>query len=131
LLRRLNFGDQDAERAGEHRAREAITLVAIRYLASAGKGDAIHQRAVKQLQDAYRRRAEGFELARKAFPDNPEAQYMTRLISIERELIGIQRATLIDLRDHDAISDDVLRRFQVLLDLEESRLEEEERRWSV
>ena len=30
-----------------------------------------------------------------------------------------------------AISDDVLRRFQVLLDLEESRLEEEERRWSL
>jgi monovalent cation/hydrogen antiporter len=131
LLRRLNFGDQDTERAGEHRAREAITLVAIRYLASAAKGDAIQQRAVKQLQDAYRRRAEGFEIARKAFPDNPEAQYMTRLISIERELIGIQRTTLIDLRDHDAISDDVLRRFQVLLDLEESRLEEEEPRWSV
>jgi hypothetical protein len=132
-MRWLSFyiGDQDAERAEEHRAREAITLVAIRYLASAAKGDAIHQRAVKQLQDAYRHRAEGFEIARKAFPDNPEAQYMTRLISLERESIGIQRTTLIDLRDHDAFSDDVLRRLQVLLDLEESQLEEEGHRWSA
>jgi monovalent cation/hydrogen antiporter len=131
LLRRLNFGDRGAERAEEHRAREAITLVAIRYLASAAKGDAIQKRAVKQLEEEYRHRAEGFEVARKVFPDNPEAHYMTRLISLERELVGMQRSTLINLRDHGSISDDVLRRFQVLLDLEESRLEEEERRWSA
>src|SRR5262249_28447211 len=129
--RRLNFGDQGAERAEEHRAREAITLVAMRYLASAAKGDAIQQRAVKQLEGEYRHRAEGFEAARKGFPDNPEAHYMTRLISLERELIGLRRSTLVNLRDHGSISDDVLRRFQVVLDLEESQLEEEERRWSV
>jgi CPA1 family monovalent cation:H+ antiporter len=131
LLRRLNFGDQGAERAEEHRAGEAISLVATRYLASAAKGDAIQQRAVKQLEAQYRHRAEGFEIARKVFPDNPEAHYMTRLISLERELIGMQRSTLINLRDHGSIGDDVLRRFQVLLDLEESQLEEEERRWNV
>ena len=131
LLRRLNFGDQGAERAEEHRAREAITLVAMRYLASVPKGDAIQKRAVKQLEEGYRHRGEGFEIARKMFPNNPEAHYMGRLISLERELIGMQRSILINLRDHGSISDDVLRRFQVLLDLEESRLEEEERRWSV
>ena len=131
LLRRLNFGDRSGERAEEHRAREAMTLVAIRYLASVAKGDAIQKRAVKQLEEEYRHRAEGFEVARKVFPDNPEAHYMTRLVSLERELIGMQRSTLINLRDHGSISDDVLRRFQVLLDLEESRLEEEERRWSA
>jgi hypothetical protein len=70
-------------------------------------------------------------MARKVFPDNPEAHYMARLISLERELIGMQRSTLINLRDHGSISDNVLRRFQVMLDLEESQLEEEERRWSV
>ena len=131
LLRQLNFGDQGAERAEEHRAREAITLVAMRYLASVPKGDAIQKRAVKQLEEGYRHRGEGFEIARKMFPNNPEAHYMGRLISLERELIGMQRSILINLRDHGSISDDVLRRFQVLLDLEESRLEEEERRWSV
>jgi CPA1 family monovalent cation:H+ antiporter len=131
LLRRLNFGDQGAERAEEHRAREAISLVAMRHLAAAAKGDAIQKRAVKQLEEEYRHRAEGFEMARKVFPENPEAHYMARLISLERELIGMQRSTLINLRDHGSISDDVLRRFQVMLDLEESQLEEEERRWSL
>ena len=52
--------------------------------------------------------------------------YMKQLVTLERELIGRQRIALIDLRDSGAINDDVLRRFQVLLDLEESRLEEEE-----
>ena len=53
---------------------------------------------------------------------------MNQLTSLERELIGLQRNTLIDLRNRDAISDAVLRRFQVLLDLDEVRLEQDERR---
>jgi hypothetical protein len=131
LLQRLKFSDGGAERAEEHSAREAITTVALQYLGSISNGDELQRRAVKQLQDAYRNRAEGFQIARTASLDNPEAQYMTKLISLERELVGMERSTLIDLRDRGTISDDVLRRFQVLLDLEESELEEEEVRWSV
>jgi hypothetical protein len=51
---------------------------------------------------------------------------MRRLGSLERKLIGVQRTTLIDLRDRGAIGDDVLRRLLVSLDLEESQLEAEE-----
>jgi monovalent cation/hydrogen antiporter len=129
LLRCLKFSDAGVERAEEQSAREAITNVALRYLASISNGDELLQRAVKHLQDAYRNRAEGFQIARRARMDNPEAQYMTRLISLERELVGMERSTLIDLRDGGTISDDVLRRFQVLLDLEESELEQEQERW--
>jgi Na+/H+ antiporter len=131
LLRMLDFAAEGAERAEEQRAREAITGVALHYLASAPKGDEIHGRAVEQLQDTYRNRAKRFELAREACPNTLEARFMTRLVSLERELIGIQRTTLIDLRDRGAISDAVLRRLQVLLDLEESQLEEQERGWNV
>ena len=128
LLRWLNLEEGGEERVEERRAREATTEVALHYLASAAKGDEIQQRAVKQLYDMYQNRAERFEIARKAHPDNAETRYMTHLVSLERELIGIQRSTLIDLRDRGAISDGVLRRFQVLLDLEESQLEEEQSR---
>ena len=86
---------------------------------------------MKQLQDTYRNRAEGFETARSARLDNPEAGYMARLISLERDVVGLQRTTLIDLRDVGTISDDVLRRFEVLLDLEETHLAEEQSRWSA
>jgi hypothetical protein len=56
---------------------------------------------------------------------------MKQLVSLERELVRLQRASLIDLRDRNSISDAVLRRFQVLLDLDEARLEEDERRLDV
>jgi hypothetical protein len=62
------------------------------------------------------------------YQDDLEEPYMRRLVSLERKLIGVQRTTLIDLRDRGAIGDDVLRRFLVSLDLEESQLEEEEDR---
>ena len=55
---------------------------------------------------------------------------MAHLISLERELVGLQRTILIDLRDVGTISDDVLRRFEVLLDLEETHLAEEQNRYA-
>jgi monovalent cation/hydrogen antiporter len=131
LLRRLNFSDGGAERAEEHRAREVITGAALQYLESITDEDKIQQRAVRQLQEAYRNRAEAFAVAHEARLDNPEAEYMSRLTSLERKLVGAERSSLIDLRDRGAISDDVMRRFEVLLDLKESQLEEEEHRWSV
>jgi Na+/H+ antiporter len=131
LLRWLNFPADGAEHAAEQRARETMTGVALHYLASTPRRDEIHGRAIEQLMGIYRNRAERFETASEAGADHPEARYMNELVSLEGELIGIQRRTLIDLRDRGAISDAVLRRFQLLLDLEESRLEEEERRWNL
>jgi monovalent cation/hydrogen antiporter len=127
LLRWLNFDAEGAESAEEQLARKAINGVALQYLASAQKGDEIYRRAVAQLQDRYRDRAERFDRTRQTEPDTPEAVYLLEVSSLERKLLGIQRATLIELRDRGAISDAVLRRLQVLLDLEESQLEEQER----
>ncbi len=129
LLRWLDFEAEGAEIAEEQLARGAINDVALQYLVSVQKGDEIHRRAVEQLQDTYRNRAERFDRTRPARPDTPKAVYLIELISLERKLIGMQRTTLIELRDRSAISDAVLRRLQVLLDLEESQLEEQERRW--
>jgi monovalent cation/hydrogen antiporter len=126
LLRWLNFDAEGAESAEEQLARQAINGVALQYLASAQEGDEIHRRAVEQLQDTYRNRAERFDRTRQTHPDTSEAVYLIEVSSLERKLIGIQRATLIELRDRGAISDAVLRRLQVLLDLEESQLEEQE-----
>jgi hypothetical protein len=58
---------------------------------------------------------------------DPGADILKQLVSLELELIPAQRTTLIDLRDQGAISDDVLRRYQLLLDLKEAQLEEEGR----
>ena len=126
LLRWLNLGDADPERAEERTARQALIGASLQYLAAAAKGDDIHQRAVNQLQKAYRNRAEQLEIARRVCQDDLEEPYMRRLVSLQRKLIGVRRTTLIDLRDRGAIGDDVLRRLLVSLDLEESQLEAEE-----
>jgi monovalent cation/hydrogen antiporter len=131
LLRWLNFPADDAERAEEQRARETIAGVALEFLASTKKEDETQRRAVRHLQDNYRNRAEGLALAQDAGQDNPEIRYLSQVDSLERELIRLQRTALINLRDSGTINDAVLRRFQVLLDLKEARLEEQERRFDV
>jgi monovalent cation/hydrogen antiporter len=129
LLRWLNFPTDDAERAEEQRARETVAAVALQFLASTTKEDEIHRRAVLHLQDIYRNRAEGLDLADQARQRNSETTYLNQIDSLDRELVRLQRSALIDLRDRGTISDAVLRRFQVLLDLEEARLEEQEHRF--
>jgi Na+/H+ antiporter len=127
LLRWLNFPADNAERAEEQKAREKIAAVALQFLASTTNEDETHRRAVRYLQDSYRNRAQRLDLANEAGQDGPEIRYLNQIDSLERELIRLQRTALIDLRDRGSISDGVLRRFQVLLDLEEARLEEQER----
>jgi Na+/H+ antiporter len=127
LLRWLNFPADGAERAEEQKAREKIAAVALQFLASTTSEDESHRRAVRYLQDSYRNRAQKLDQA-EARQDDPERRYLDQIDSLEREIIRLQRTTLIDLRDRGAISDTVLRRFQVLLDLEEAHLEEQERR---
>jgi monovalent cation/hydrogen antiporter len=129
LLRWLNFPTDDAERAEEQRARETVATVALQFLASTTKEDEIHRRAVRHLQDIYRNRAEGLDLADEARQHNSETTYLNQIDSLKRELVSLQRSALIDLRDRGTISDGVLRRFQILLDLEEARLEEQEHRF--
>jgi monovalent cation/hydrogen antiporter len=128
LLRWLNFPADGAERAEERKARETIAAVALQFLTSTTNEDETHQRAVRYLEESYRNRVGELDLADEARPDNRETRYLNQIDSLERELIGLQRAALIDLRDRAAISDAVMRRFQVVLDLEEARLEEQERR---
>jgi monovalent cation/hydrogen antiporter len=129
LLRWLNFPADDTERAEEQRARETIATKALQFLESTTKKDETHRRAVRHLQDIYRDRTEGLDQDDETCRDKPETTYLNQIDSLDRELIRLQRAALIDLRDRGSISDAVLRRFQVLLDLEEARLEEQERRF--
>ncbi len=58
--------------------------------------------------------------------DGDGIDYETRSVAYQRvvrELLDAQRATLIELRDGGEINDDVLRRIERELDLEDSRLE--------
>ncbi len=131
LLRWLNFPADGAERGEEQRARETIAAVALQFLASTTIENETGGRAIRHLQDSYRNTAEGIDPAAKGPQHIPERGYLNQIHSLERELIKLQKGALIDLRDRGTISDGVLRRFQGVLDLEEARLEEQERRFHL
>jgi hypothetical protein len=50
---------------------------------------------------------------------------------MELAIIKEQRAKLIELRDKAEISDEVLRRFQSILDLKESQLDQSRGSWEM
>jgi hypothetical protein len=53
------------------------------------------------------------------------------IVTLELAIIKEQRARLIELRDKAEISDDVLRRFQSILDLKESQLDQSRSSWEM
>jgi monovalent cation/hydrogen antiporter len=122
LLGWLRFGDEPEAAEDESKARNAIAEEALRYLASIEKPDEPDQQAIAHLSEVYRRivRAPATEFAEST--DDSAAKYLMRLVSLERNIIKIQRTKLIKLRDAGEISDDILRRVQSVLDLKESQL---------
>ncbi len=121
ILSWLSFGDEPEAQEEEYRARKAIAREALRYLASVERLDASQQQAIAHLSEVYGQIAQPeTELTNSA--EDATAKYLRQLISLERNIIKMQRATLIKLRDTGEISDDILRRVQSVLDLKESQL---------
>jgi len=50
------------------------------------------------------------------------SEIYSRFLSISRDLLGVEREKIISLRDEGSISDEVLRRLETELDLNETRL---------
>ncbi|MBV9392335.1 MAG: Na+/H+ antiporter [Verrucomicrobia bacterium] len=127
LLRWLKLAEEGTEPAEEQLAQKAMAGAALRFLKLAPQGDEIHRRIVYELQQTYQKRAELITMGPKPRLGIAEVQYRNIKSSLAREVIGVQRTTLIDLRDCGSISDDMLRHHQLVLDLEELQLDEQER----
>jgi monovalent cation/hydrogen antiporter len=124
LLRWLRFGDEREAAVDESKARNAIAEEALRYLSSIEKPDEPDQQAIAHLSEVYTKivRLPAGESAAAA---NDATKYLMRLVSLERNIIKIQRTKLLKLRDAGEISDNTLRRVQAVLDLKESQLNQE------
>jgi monovalent cation/hydrogen antiporter len=124
LLRWLRFGDEPEAAVDESRARNALAEEALRYLSSMEKADQSDQQAIAHLSEVYSKivHLPGRESAAAA---KDATEYLMRLVSLERNIIEIQRTKLLKLRDAGGISDDTLRRVQAVLDLKESQLNQE------
>jgi CPA1 family monovalent cation:H+ antiporter len=132
LIRWLGVDDYDEELENEEiAARLAGVDAAISRLDELAGEEWVLDDTVDRIRGAYDYRQRRFTAlsAEGEFDGGIEGDgidYETRSLAYQRvvrELLEAQRSTLLDLRDRGEINDDVLRRIERELDLEDSRLE--------
>ncbi|HYZ70561.1 MAG TPA: Na+/H+ antiporter [Thermoleophilaceae bacterium] len=112
--------DEREESAARVRAAEA-GLARVDELADA---DWTHEATVERLRGLFDLRRRRFAARADGDGSGDEAHELrsAQYVRLMRETIGAQRMALLDLRDGGEISDEVMRRVERELDLEESRL---------
>jgi Na+/H+ antiporter len=130
LLKWLQFTAEPGSKAEEIKARSAMAAAAMTYLQSLPESDQAESPAVAHLLDTYSQPVQ--RPAAEATPtDHSQTRDSGSVVSMELAIIKEQRAKLIELRDKAEISDEVLRRFQSILDLKESQLDQSRGSWEM
>jgi CPA1 family monovalent cation:H+ antiporter len=122
LMRRLGVADDGSAAREELTARIAAATQALERISSAARDAGLADGTADHQRTHYRRRIErlaGLLQAGDAAP--PEGDDTRRF---RRELLGAEREAIARLRDSGEIGDDVLRRIERDLDLEEERLQD-------
>ena len=121
LIRRLGLAGSADMSAEEKSARKTILRAALAYLASARQAASQPEliAILDDLEQHYRHRLAALEEDSSAAGFSPE-QYR-RYLEITHQLIQVERHTAVKLRDEARISDELLRKLERELDLEEER----------
>jgi CPA1 family monovalent cation:H+ antiporter len=131
LLSRLQFGLPPGTESDEIKARLALATAAVGYLKSLNEPDETKGKAIAHLYDIYGQTMEAPGAEPSEPPSHSQTQFLGSVVSLELAIVKQQRARLIELRDKGEITDDVLRRFQSILDLKESELDQTRSSWEV
>ncbi len=119
LIRWLRLSPDSMAAQEEQLARLAAARAALERLDALAAGDGVSTHAVHDLRRQYSNRIE--RLSGSAAASASERAGGVR--DLRSELLAAERRTLIDLRNRNVISDEVLRRIQRELDLEQVRLD--------
>ena len=128
LLRWLHFDEEPAIQEEENKTRLAMAVAALDYLQTVERTDEFEGKAIDHLSELYRETLRLPIERGTAATGGRSVTVLGRLVGLERAIVNEQRSKLIQLRDTDEISDEILRRFQSLLDLRESELNSPEAR---
>jgi CPA1 family monovalent cation:H+ antiporter len=145
LLSRLQFGVQPGTESDEIKARLAMATTAVHYLTSLEEPDEAKGKAIAHLYDIYGQGMETPSAAPSEPADqplspagaglrrdgHPQTQFLGSVVSLELAIVKQQRARLIELCDQGEITDEVLRRFQSILDLKEAQLDQTRSSWEM
>lgn len=145
LLRRLQLATPSSTESGEITARLAMAATAVQYLQTVEEPDDAKSKAIAHLYDEYGQAMETPIPETSGTADHPpspaaaallrdrlaQTRFLGSVVSLELVIVRKQRARLIELRDKGEITEDVLRRFQSILDLKESQLDQTRSSWEV
>jgi NhaP-type Na+/H+ or K+/H+ antiporter len=131
LLSRLQFTTPSGTESEEIKARLALATTAVRYLQSLEEPDEAKGKAIAHLSDIYGQSLETPIAESSGLANHSQTRFLGSVVSLELAIVKKQRARLIELRDQGEITDDILRRFQSILDLKESQLDQTRSSWEL
>jgi monovalent cation/hydrogen antiporter len=124
LIRWLGIHDDGSEEREELLARRRATDAALARLEELGGQEWTRDDTVERMTGLFRYRAR--RLAARGGDGEPEEDYEARSYRYQkmlREVIEVQRAAIVELRNRGEISNDVMHRLEREFDLERERLE--------
>jgi Na+/H+ antiporter len=123
LVRWLGLGADDGAEREETKARWKAARAALARLDQLVAEENAHPEVADALRARYEDRTRRYSARWEGQTDGHSEAHASIHARLSRELLGVERAAIIQLRDHGVINDEVLRRVQRDLDLEEVRLE--------
>jgi monovalent cation/hydrogen antiporter len=123
LIRALGLARGSEPDPEENEARREIIQAALAHLSQAREKDAPEFSEVyKDLAQHYHQRLATLSIAGESAQDGINPGLYLRSVDLKREILHIKRQTAVQLRNRGQINDDLLRRLERELDLDETRL---------
>jgi CPA1 family monovalent cation:H+ antiporter len=123
LIRRLRLAGDTGARQEEAEARQRLLDAAARRLDQLEPVWPGHRPLLDQLRATYRHRSEHVDRQRGGESAHGEDREMIEHREIRRTVLDAEREALVRLRAEDVTSDEVLRKLEHELDLEERRMD--------
>ncbi len=123
LVRRLGIEEDDSEEREEVNARRAAAAAALERLEELAGEDWTQDDTVQRVRGLYEYRRRRFEARADGDGSDGIEERSAAYQRLQRELLNAQRDELTRLRRNREISDDVMRKVQRDIDLEDTRLE--------
>ncbi|GHO84237.1 Na+/H+ antiporter [Dictyobacter formicarum] len=122
LIRGLGLHDDGASERQEMQARLIAAQAALARLDELASQDEVSQEVVQHLRTYYEIRVRSLTKRFKQAEGEPGEDLAITHQQLQREILQVERSAVIGLRNRGEINDEVLRRIERELDLEEQRL---------
>ena len=122
LIRGLGLHDDGASERQETQARLTAAQAALARLDELASQNEVSQESAQHLRKHYEAQVRSITKRFKKAEDEPGEDHATTYQQLQREALQAERSAVIGLRNRGEINDEVLRRIERELDLEEQRL---------